>query len=254
MHALLFDVTKCLGCGSCMRACCEENGLPEPNDEDLCDHQFTVIKKAGGRGEQLNYRRLCMHCLEPACVSVCPVGALRKTSSGPVVYDAETCMGCRYCLQACPFSVLRYEWTSLAPRVRKCTFCVSRLASGRPNACAEACPTGATVSGERQALLKEAHARLEADPGKYVPKVYGEHDVGGTSVLVLSPVAFSALGLPEGLPGHPLPALTFAALQPVPAVVGLGGVLLAGLWWLTQRKAHVTRAEAAEERPGGGRP
>jgi formate dehydrogenase iron-sulfur subunit len=254
MRALLFDVTKCLGCGACVSACCEVNGLPEPDAEDLCDHQFTVIRKAAQGGQELSCRRLCMQCLEPSCASACPVGALRKTALGPVVYDAGTCMGCRYCLQACPFDVPRYEWTSLAPRVRKCSFCALRLAAGKPNACAEACPTGATLSGERGALLKEARARLAAEPGKYVPKIYGEHDVGGTSVLVLSPVEFSVLRLPEKLPGEPLPALTLAALDKVPAVVGMGGVLLAGLWWLTQRKVEVARAGASPDRQKGGRP
>ena len=253
MRALLFDVTKCLGCGSCTSACCQVNYLPEPDDLDLCDHQFTVVKTAASKGGEVNYRRLCMHCLDPTCASVCPVGALRKTPAGPVVYDAAVCMGCRYCIQACPFGVPRYEWTSLAPRVRKCSLCAGRVAQGQPNACAEACPSGATICGEREALLKEARARLEADPGKYLPRIYGQHDAGGTSVLVLSPVPFRYLGLPENLPGEPLPALTSWALAGVPAVAGTGGLLLAGLWWLTQRKAQVARGEAEEESAQGDR-
>jgi formate dehydrogenase iron-sulfur subunit len=76
-----------------------------------------------------------------------------------------------------------------------------------------------------------------------VQKIYGEEDAGGTCVLVLSPVPFGQLGLPESLPDKPLPVLTVAALSKVPAVVGAGGVLLAGLWWLTQRKAEVAEAE-----------
>ena len=247
MRALLFDATRCLGCGACTTACCQVNGLPEPDDQDLCDHQFTVVKQVGGSSGDLNIRRLCMHCLEPTCVSVCPVGALRKLASGPVVYDAGICMGCRYCLQACPFGVPRYEWTSLQPRVRKCNFCARRVAAGKPNACAEACPTGATICGEREALLERARTRLAREPDKYVHQIYGEADVGGTCVLVLSPVRFGQLGLPEKLPGEPLPALTFAALSKAPAVVGAGGVLLAGLWWLTQRKAEVSRAEGPEQ-------
>ncbi len=253
MRALLFDVTKCLGCGSCTSACCAVNRLPEPDDPDLCDHQFTVIKTAACKGGEVNYRRLCMHCLEPTCASVCPVGALRKTAAGPVVYDASICMGCRYCIQACPFEAPRYEWQSLAPRVRKCSFCAPRLAAGKPHACAEACPTGATVCGDREALLKEARARLAAEPGKYVQKIFGEHDAGGTSVLVLSPLPFEQLGLPGALPGHALPDLTFAALSKVPPMVGVGGLLLAGLWWLTQRKGEVVRAEGQESQDRGAR-
>lgn len=254
MRALLFDVTRCLGCEACTAACCEANGLPEPRAEDLCDRQFTVLRKAAGQGGDLNCRRMCMHCLEPACVSACPVGSLRKTAAGPVVYDADTCMGCRYCMQACPFQVPRYEWTSPAPRVRKCSFCSDRLAEGKPNACAEACPAGASVCGDRDQLLKEARARLAAQPGGYVPKIYGEHEVGGTSVLVLSPVPFGQLGLPEGLPGEPLPALTHAALAAVPTVAGGSAVLLTALWWLTGRKARVARAERSRFSGGESRP
>jgi formate dehydrogenase iron-sulfur subunit len=138
------------------------------------------------------------------------------------------------------------------PRVRKCTFCADRLAKGRLNACAEACwkvsqETGtndpATLAGDREALLAEARKRLQAEPGKYVPKIYGEHDAGGTSVLVLSPVPFEQLGLPENLPSQPLPDLTFRVLSKIPPLVGAGGLLLAGLWWLTNRKVEVAKAE-----------
>jgi formate dehydrogenase iron-sulfur subunit len=254
MRALLFDDTKCIGCGACMLACRTENGLPETNATELTDKQFTVLKTTTGKQGEVNYRRLCMHCQEPTCASVCPVGALHKTASGPVVYDASICLGCRYCIQACPFSVPRYEWSSLAPRVRKCTFCADRLAAGKINACAEACPTGATLAGERQALLKEARSRLAAEPDKYVQKIYGEHDAGGTSVLMLSSVPFSQLGLPDNLPAEPLPALTFRALSKIPTLVCAGSFTLAGLWWLTKRKAEVARAEGGvAPRQGGGR-
>ena len=91
---------------------------------------------------------MCQHCDVPTCVSVCPVGAFTKTAAGPVLYDAEKCIGCRYCMQACPFRVPRYEWKSTRPRVQKCNFCYHRLAQGLQTACAEACPTGATKFGE----------------------------------------------------------------------------------------------------------
>ncbi len=246
MRAILFDVTKCVGCGSCMAACREKNGLPETDAKDLAAQQFTVVKTAAGKdGSELSYRRMCMHCVDPTCASVCPVGALHKTANGPVVYDADICLGCRYCMQACPFGVPRYEWTALAPRVRKCSFCADRLAEGKINACAEACPTGATLAGEREQLLAEARSRLKTEPDKYVQKIYGEHDAGGTSVLYISPVDFAAIGLPGNLPGVPLPMLTHVVLSKIPAVVGAGGFLLAGLWWLTERKAEVAKAEGA---------
>jgi formate dehydrogenase iron-sulfur subunit len=243
MRALLFDNTKCVGCGSCMTACREKNGLPEVKEPDLSADQFTVLKTTAGKDGEVNYRRMCMHCQDPTCASVCPVGALHKTNNGPVVYNADICLGCRYCIQACPFGVPKYEWNSVAPRVRKCNFCADRLAKGQQNACAEACPMGATIAGEREELLKEARSRLAAEPDKYVQKIYGEHDAGGTSVLMLSSVPFSQLGLPENLPAEPLPLLTFRVLEKIPPVVATGGVMLAGLWWLTNRKAEVAKAE-----------
>ncbi len=244
MRAVLFDVTKCVGCGSCTAACREKNNLPETQAPDLTDQQFTVLKTTAAKdGSELNYRRMCMHCVDPTCASVCPVGALHKTANGPVVYDPDICLGCRYCMQACPFGVPRYEWNSLTPRVRKCTFCSDRLAAGKINACAEACPTGATLAGAREELLKEAHERLKASPDTYVQKVYGEHDAGGASVLYLSPVDFEKLGLPGNLPEEALPGLTYGALSKIPAVVGAGSFMLAGLWWLTNRKAEVAKAE-----------
>jgi formate dehydrogenase iron-sulfur subunit len=244
MRAVLFDVTKCVGCGSCTAACREKNGLPETQAPDLNDKQFTVLKTAAGKdGAEVNFRRLCMHCVDPTCASVCPVGALHKTAAGPVVYEADICLGCRYCMQACPFNIPRYEWTALNPRIRKCTFCADRLAQGKINACAEACPTGATLAGGREQLLAEARTRLKAEPDTYVQKIYGEHDAGGTSVLFLSPVEFSKLGLPDNLPASALPELTYRVLSKIPAVVGAGGFMLAGLWWLTNRKAEVAKAE-----------
>ncbi len=246
MHAILLDNTKCVGCGACMMACREQNGLPETDAQDLSESQFTVVRQTRGKDGDVNYRRMCMHCEDPACASVCPVGALHKTVSGPVVYDASICLGCRYCIQACPFGVPRYEWKALAPRVRKCLFCADRLAQGKINACAEACQYGATVAGEREALLKDARARLAAEPEKYVQKIYGEHDAGGTSVLMLSSVPFENLGLPANLPVEPLPLLTFRVLSKIPPLVGMGGAMLGGLWWLTGRKQQVAREEGEQ--------
>lgn len=250
MRALLLDVTKCVGCGACMDACRKQNRLPETNSQELTESQFTVLKTTKDKdGGDLNYRRLCMHCQDPTCASVCPVGALHKTANGPVAYNEEICLGCRYCIQACPFTVPKYEWKARVPRVRKCTFCGDRLAKGKINACAEACQFEATVAGERDDLLKMARARIAAEPGNYVPHIYGEHEAGGTSVLFLSPVPFAQLGLPMNLPSEPMPLLTFRVLSKIPAFVGVGSCTLAGLWWLTNRKAEVARAEGKQ----GGR-
>ena len=139
-------------------------------------------------------RRLCMNCNDPSCASVCPVGALQKTALGPVTYDASKCMGCRYCMVACPFSVPKYEWGKLVPKVQKCTMCPDRVAQGKQTACAEICPTGATKFGERDELIAEAQKRIRDNPGNYVDHIYGLEEVGGTSVLLLSAVPFETFG------------------------------------------------------------
>lgn len=243
---LLIDTTLCIGCGACSLACAERNALPTPDvqriDADLSDRAFTVVRSQGGR----YVRRLCMHCDEPTCASVCLVGAFHKTESGAVVYDESRCIGCRYCMQACPFTVPRYEWDEVLPRVRKCDLCADRLAAGLPTACAAACPTGATRFGDRDELLAEARARIAAEPGRYVPHVYGAEEAGGTSVLLLSDVPFAALGYPDDLPHEALPALTWRVMSQVPRFALTAGVFLAGVYWITNRREEV----AAENAPG----
>jgi formate dehydrogenase iron-sulfur subunit len=171
------------------------------------------------------------------------VSALQKTELGPVTYDATKCIGCRYCMQSCPFQVPAYEWTSTSPRVRKCDMCYARQSAGELTACAVPCPTGATFNGDRDALLAEARARLAAKPGDYYPKIYGLADAGGTCVLMLSAVPFEQLALPVNLPREPLPRLTWSVLELLPDVVSTGSVLLGGIWWITNRRYEVAREE-----------
>jgi len=187
-----------------------------------------------------------MHCQEPTCASVCPVGALHKTAAGPVVYDAEKCMGCRYCMMACPFSVPRYEWKALLPKVKKCTMCAPRQAKGLQPACTEVCPAQASIFGERDDLLREAEKRLREQPSKYFQHIYGKEEVGGTSVLYLSAVAFERLGLPANLLKDPMPLLTYRVLSKIPSLVPLGGFLLGGIWWITNRREEVAKEEGKE--------
>ncbi len=239
--AMLIDISLCVGCNACQAGCKEENGLPPQEEKYLSLTAYTALDKYN----DLYVRRMCQHCDVPTCVSVCPVGALTKSSTGPVSYDGEKCIGCRYCLQACPFHVPKYEWSSTKPSIRKCKFCPSRIASGRQTACAEACPTGATKFGDRDELLAEAARRIAAEPGKYVPRIYGEQDVGGTSMLYLSPVPFEQLGFDSRLGKAPMPMLTMSALSKVPNVLSVGGVLLAGVWWITNRRAEVQAYESS---------
>jgi len=190
-YGLLIDITQCIGCGACVTACQEINGLPEQAEPKELDYRnFTVLNQYG----EAYVRRLCRHCHEPACASVCPEGALEKMPEGPVNYDESKCIGCRYCLLACPFEIPKYEWHSNNPRVRKCTMCYEqRTSKGETTACSEACPTGATLFGDYDELLAEAHKRLKENPDTYVQHIYGEKEIGGTQVIFLSSIPFEKL-------------------------------------------------------------
>ncbi len=241
--AILIDITKCIGCKMCAAACKtahKQTGEPEPT---LSATAFTTVEP---RGEKF-VRRLCLHCEEPTCASVCPVGAIKKTVQGPVRYDGSKCIGCRYCMIACPYSVPKYQWSRLAPYVAKCDMCAERILSGDQPACTGACPTGASLFGNREELLLEARKRIVENPGTYVNRIYGENELGGTSVFYISDVAFEKLGFIEPPAQQPLPTLSEAALAEIPTVVMVGGSLLAGLYWITERRKQVAQAEEIQD-------
>jgi len=240
-RAILVDVTKCIGCRSCEQACKQIHGFPLDTEAKLSPTALTVVEE---RGDHF-VRRMCMHCQDPACASACLVGALKKTAAGPVTYDGAKCIGCRYCLVACPFSVPRYEWSKLVPYVKKCDMCAARQAKGEQPACVEACPVQASIVGNRDDILDEAQRRILGD-SKYVRHIYGSDEAGGTSVFYISDVPFEKLGF-VAAPRQPLPVLTASALGDGPTVIVVGGAVLAGLYWITQRRAQVALAEAAEK-------
>jgi formate dehydrogenase iron-sulfur subunit len=163
------------------------------------------VAGVGLKGEYPNLDRAsmvyhCMHCDEPDCLSACPVGAYSKREDGPVLYNPDVCIGCRYCMNACPFGVPHFDYDKGiidGAFVDKCTMCPQRIDNGLEPACAATCPTDALLFGEREDLLKEAHARIAAHLDRYVDHVYGETENGGTSYLILSHVPFDELGLPK---------------------------------------------------------
>jgi formate dehydrogenase iron-sulfur subunit len=130
--------------------------------------------------------------------------------------------------------------------------CSDRVLAGKPTACTEACPTGATKFGERDELLAEAQQRLRENPGNYVNHIYGAEEVGGTSVLLLSSVDFEEFGYRTDLPKDPLPERTFAVQSRIPEFVPLWASVLGGIWWITHRREEVALAEAREPEKKGG--
>ncbi len=257
---ILNDVTRCIGCEECVAACKRINGLPQEDPpprvgrsrDGLSATRWTsILRRPGG----INVRKQCRHCNQPACVSVCPVGALQKTPEGPVVYDKSVCMGCRYCMMACPYGIPHYEWSSVNPSIRKCILCLEKLRRGeidRP-ACVAACPKEATSFGTREAMLAEARRRMAAEPGRYLPHIWGEHEFGGTSVLYISNVdlSFLAWESPEAVGEGPLPERTWNALRKVPyEFLGMGAFMTAA-WWVIDRRMRLER-EAGSGGDGEG--
>jgi len=258
---VLVDTTRCLGCRSCEVACAESNRLPEPDrlgDDTVFDahretseRQLTVVNRSRAPGEPRYAKSQCLHCIVPACASACPVKALDKTAAGPVVYHEDRCIGCRYCMIACPFDVPKYEYDRAVPYVRKCTMCPSRLADGKPPACVEACPGGALEFGKRSTLLAEARRRMYAPGSTYVPTIYGEHEAGGTSWLYISDRPLESYGFPQDAGETPRFETTRGALGAVPFVVTLWPPLLMGLYTASRRRADVAAAEGAPGEENG---
>jgi Fe-S-cluster-containing dehydrogenase component len=251
---VLVDTTRCIGCRGCEGACAEVNGLPsvEPPPEvdvfarwrDKGPDAFTVVNRApmkGRDGAERYAKTQCLHCVDPGCAAACPVRALEKTAKGPVTYHADRCMGCRYCMVSCPFGVPKYQYEAAIPYVRKCTFCADRQAKGQPPACTEACPAEALLFGKREELLEVAKTRIYQEPDKYVHRVYGEREAGGTSWLYITDVPFESLGLPA-VAEEPYPGFARSALSAVPFVMTLWPPVLMGLY-----AAAKGRAEGGED-------
>jgi Fe-S-cluster-containing dehydrogenase component len=269
--ACLVDITRCIGCRKCEQACHAVNELP-PVKKSFTDltvfdekrrpdaTQFTVVNRYHtGRidskgGLVADFVKVqCMHCQDPACASACITGALSKTSTGAVHYDVSKCIGCRYCMVACPFEIPAYEYHNpLTPRVMKCNFCETLLLEqNKAPACATICPTEAITFGKRSVLLQVAKKRQRKDPGRYIKHIYGEKEVGGTSWLYLSKVTFYKLGFLK-LPKKPLPRLSETLQHSLFSYLwspALLFTLLGGVMYRNHRK-HLASTEETESRKG----
>jgi Fe-S-cluster-containing dehydrogenase component len=244
---VLVDTTACIGCRHCERACAASHDLPAAPLEAYEDASvfasmrrpdekaLTVVNRcdAPKGGEATTVKVQCMHCDHPACVSVCIVGAFTKEADGSVLWDTDKCIGCRYCMVACPFQVPAFEYrTALQPKIMKCDFCFERRADGGLPACVETCPAEALTYGPRADLIRAAKERIDRAPGRYVRHVYGEYEVGGTSWMYLAGRDFSELQFPK-LGKSPAPGISesiqhgiFAYFVPPVALYGLLGVLM----------------------------
>ena len=258
-QAFLIDMTKCTGCRGCQVACKQWNQLEAEETEffsgegyqnppAMSEYTFTRIKfrdfQKNGQNEFAFYKEMCMHCNDPACASVCPVGAFEKTAEGPVIYKADRCIGCRFCMIACPFGVPKYEWSKGLPLVKKCTGCYSRLKEGLQPACATACPTAISY-GPRDEMIKLAQTRLARYPDRYINKVYGKEEAGGTSVIYLTSIPFDELGF-KPVTLRPLPEYTWSALRMVPAAFLTVGGGLSALSWITHRRDRLKKERGEE--------
>ncbi len=258
---VLVDTVVCIGCRKCEWACNNFNAL---NTRPLAEFEDKSVFKQHRRPNYAAYTVInqysdpkspeqkfamkvqCMHCNDPACASACIVGALRKSPEGPVTYDAWKCMGCRYCMVACPFQIPAYEFNNvLTPQVRKCTFCVDKIKKGEKPACVGICPNEALTFGTRKELIVLAHSRIVSNPGKYFDHVYGENEVGGTSWMYLAAADFVNTDLPK-LGEQPIPESTekvqhgiFKNFVPPLALYGLLGL---AMYTLRER-----RVEGGEE-------
>jgi Fe-S-cluster-containing dehydrogenase component len=262
---VLFDATRCIGCRKCEAACNTVNELPEPEKpfDDLSvlettrrpdGSAYTVVNKYIGPDGKPVFRKLqCNHCQEPACASACFVRAFNKEPSGAVSYDVSVCVGCRYCMVACPFYVPAYTYDDpITPQVMKCTLCDPLIQSGKRDVpgCVEACPKEALVYGRRDDLIRIARERIRQSPDSYVDHIYGEHEMGGTSWLYVSGVPFGEIGMREDLGTTSAPKFTKGALAGVAMVVGLWPVLLTGIYAVSKRNwkdADEQRVQAVKD-------
>lgn len=247
-YGFLIDASYCIDCRACLVACSAENSVS-------MTHTRIWMKDTGVVGEFPSLTRYtapyhCMHCIDPACVSACTVGALHKNADGIVTYNDERCIGCRYCMYACPFEVPHFEWDERFALITKCDLCVSRLAEGQAApACAATCPSGAIQFGSRADMLALAHARITDNPGRYIDHVYGETENGGTSTLYISPVPFEQLGFPVTERTESPAELNRQATEVgTPIIASTVAVGMTGLYLALERngKPHAPTAAASE--------
>jgi formate dehydrogenase iron-sulfur subunit len=250
---VLVDTTVCIGCRRCEYACKKAHDLPAGEIETYDDRSvfknmrrpttgaLTVVNQYENPNKNSNpidVKVQCMHCDHPACVSACIVGAFSKQANGSVIWDGNKCIGCRYCIIACPFQVPTFEYDkAIQPSIRKCDFCWERTKEGLLPACVEICPVEALTYGKRYDLIQAAHKRIEKDPDRYIDYVFGEEEVGGTAWLYIANKKFTELGFPK-VGKKPAPGSTESIQHAIfsyfipPAMLFS---LLGGIMWINRK-------------------
>ena len=255
LMGVLVDIPKCIGCRRCEYACQDAADYADYSppsvdkfeDKSVMDQprrpyprSHTVINRYPNPQDPAKplYNKFnCLHCIDPACLSACIVSAFSKQSDGPVVYNPQRCMGCRYCMIACPFEIPSYDYhMPLTPQVRKCNLCAHLVPDKQAvPACVKICPEEVMTYGKRSDLLALAHERIRREPEVYIDHVYGEHEAGGTSWLWLSGVPFDQVGFKHF--GHQAPPRLTETIQHgvfkhfLPPLMWYG--LLGAAMWLT---------------------
>ena len=267
-YGMLTDTTICIGanCRKCEEACKEINNLPT-GDLDLSDNSvfdqkrrtdaesYTVVNRFSNPLESDNpfyVKNQCRHCDEPACASACLVSAFTKTPEGPVIYNPDVCIGCRYCMVACPYDIPAYEYlNAFSPRIRKCTMCYDKIKDGEIPACANICPKEAITFGKRSDLIALARDKIRKNPDRYNTHIFGEHEAGGSSWLYLAGTDFAELDFKTNLGTKPYPELTRGFLSTVPLVLTIWPALLVGFYKFTQRSDNSESDDKPKQLNGG---
>ena len=198
-YGVLIDTRRCVDCKACQIACKEWWGnKPEPDkwktDFDANTFTFVANYEVGQYPNSflLNVKKQCMHCQDPACVAVCPTGAMYQDEKGRVLWDSSKCIGCRYCVEACPYGVPVFDFDT--ERITKCWFCYDRIDAGLEPACVSTCPTNALQFGTLEEIRSKAlKLKNEGYP------VFGLNELGGTSWIYVFPKEVSPreLGFPK---------------------------------------------------------
>jgi len=253
---VLVDTTVCIGCRRCEWACKKAHNLPAGDIESYSNESvfdkmrrpgnesYTVVNRYNNQenpNKPVNVKVQCMHCDKPACVSACIVGAFSKQENGAVIWDTDMCIGCRYCMVACPFQIPTFEYDkAIQPNINKCDFCYERARDGLLPACVEICPVEALIYGKRRDLIEIADKRVKLYPDRYIDKIYGFTEVGGTSWMYLANTEFEKFEFPK-LSDSPAPGVSesiqagiFAYFVPPIALYAL----LGGIMWITKNKEN----------------